>query len=919
MTRLKTNSSYPRFSILRRLPLSKQLQYGVIAISLLCVILTSYFLGMLFWSSYTSLLMDNQLSKMNLHANELTFWMSNHLDALRNASKLGWGQDATDDMMEEVYGLLMSKYFAIHSISLFHNDQSEAFSVSRDSAGGLDPILESSVFTKTVNSKADYIGKVFYYNDVPMLNIYIPVIDVNGEVVRVAYAVIDLSYMAVNIKSISLEQYGYAYVIDEKNSILASNFASATIQPQAHMSKDYFYFLNNSSPKYYRGIDKKIMISSFRVVKAAQWYLVIEYPLTSLLKNLWKNIALMLIALGSAILIGIISVRAIYNNISFPLNELVNAADKIKNGDLDIRLNSENSNELGNLGDAFNSVTEKLSMSLSEIQHQMAYEKLTAELSSMYITMETTDFAILHANACNLIGEFTNASSIAQYELEPDSGDFVLINQWKSKDRAKMIAEIPDIIAKDRCPSLFEIFCKKDVFVLTPEEVRKFTTNDLHATHIQKYPKIVDGNILENLVQSADMYIIGTPFMDKDQLCGFQMFLFDSGQMSLNESRMLKIRNLSALIGTSTLKIKKGIKLDETTEKLSLTLNSIGDAVLTVGKDERIKIANPVASSILGITNTEMAGLPLNEVLHLVTVSGDSICCGSVLDNLQHNCKKNTLYIKTKQNSIVPIDICVSKLYDNNRNDRGNVIVFRDISERLQIESERMKMERQEALGYLAAGMAHDFNNLLSTVMSSIGLAKLSVADNPKASKRLSDTEKYIMQGKAIAEQLYMLDKNADRVEGNSMLQTTLKQVTHMALYKSGIEEDYDLQEDLPPVKLADGIVNQIIANLVINAAQAMTNGGKLLVRARTIDIANNTEMPLTPGKYVKVNIIDNGPGMDADTLNKVFLPYFTTKDKGTGLGIPMVLALITRYKGYFKISSVPNLGTDAELYFPVA
>ena len=148
MTRLKTNSSYPRFSILRRLPLSKQLQYGVIAISLLCVILTSYFLGMLFWSSYTSLLMDNQLSKMNLHANELTFWMSNHLDALRNASKLGWGQDATDEMMEEVYGLLMSKYFAIHSISLFHNDQSEAFSVSKDSAGGLDPILESSVFKK---------------------------------------------------------------------------------------------------------------------------------------------------------------------------------------------------------------------------------------------------------------------------------------------------------------------------------------------------------------------------------------------------------------------------------------------------------------------------------------------------------------------------------------------------------------------------------------------------------------------------------------------------------------------------------------------------------------------------------------------------------------------------------------------------
>jgi len=105
-----------------------------------------------------------------------------------------------------------------------------------------------------------------------------------------------------------------------------------------------------------------------------------------------------------------------------------------------------------------------------------------------------------------------------------------------------------------------------------------------------------------------------------------------------------------------------------------------------------------------------------------------------------------------------------------------------------------------------------------------------------------------------------------------------------MVLYNKNIKIEYQLAQSLPPVKMPDGTVSQIVTNLLINAAQAMENGGKVIISTSLVEVDQNSELSLMIGRYIQLNIIDNGPGIPANELDKIFLPYYTTKETGTGL-----------------------------------
>ncbi|MDZ4122341.1 MAG: cache domain-containing protein, partial [Candidatus Cloacimonadaceae bacterium] len=301
----KESNPQPKPGLFQRLPLSRQLYLGVLIIAVISVSLTTYFVGVFYWSTYIKQLNENQSLKLSLAANDLNGWINSHLEAIRLNARLS--SEKHDNIEEQIAmsNALMKKYVAFHRISAYTPDRRLLYSVRQYDQDTLRTDLNNIGFENAINNKEEYIDRVLFGSNNPMLTVYIPVLNDTGVTIMVLSALINLRYMAYSINSIQLEQYGYAFVIDERNNILSSNFGASGYAISERFRHDYFFYLNNFSPQKYRGIDAKRMISSFRDIKAPQWFLVIEYPVSMIIKKIKMNLFYMLIYLIASLSLGI--------------------------------------------------------------------------------------------------------------------------------------------------------------------------------------------------------------------------------------------------------------------------------------------------------------------------------------------------------------------------------------------------------------------------------------------------------------------------------------------------------------------------------------------------------------------------------------------------------------------------------------
>jgi PAS domain S-box-containing protein len=904
--------------------LAKQLYLSVVIIACISVLLTSYFVGVFFWNSYISLINDNQQVQLNYAVNDLNNWIDSNLEALRFNTRFTKDKDMTLKGQIEVSQTLMKKYTAIQWIGAYTPDKALLYSTNQDNDEKIAFTLDLPSFEQAVQNKVESTGKVIYINNNPLLMVYIPIVNDNEETVMVLTSLINLRYMAANISSLNFNQYGYVYVMDEHSNILATNFTVSTPNANKNSTRDYFFFVNNSSPRYYKGLLGKKVFANYKEVKATQWFLVTEYPLSLLMAKIWKNLAMMFIALVSALSLGLLGVSIIYQSIRNPLKQLTDSAEQISKGNYAVQLDQTGSNELGTLSKAFNTMSEELCIAFSDIQQQLAYEKMVAELSALFVQTDSSDLQNLHYESCKLIGDFAKANVVVLYLIDPLSSTFKLNTLWGRKEAGADTILLPSYLDRSNYPYLFESLSS---YNLLPMSINKADSKFSEMLGLQRVfgtwldRPVKDSKLFQKFLTRGIVSLVGLPLKEQRTLFGIQFLLFDSDNECEDEQRYLQYSNLASLIGTSVLKAISRKELHDTSEKLSITLNSIDDAVISVDGSGLINLINPIAEEIIGYNSIEVMGKPIWDVFSLT----DPETKTQIILDIENTAlvglnplKAGYYNLITRSSVELPIEVNLSKLSNSSGENQGIVLVFRDISDRLRAEQERQRIEKHEALGYLAAGIAHDFNNLLGTILGSVSLAKMYAEDNAEATKILSETETVILGGKDVASQLFALDKNTDKIEGNSHLLTDIKKLVKIVLYNTKIQVRYNLTEDLPPVKLPDGTVNQIVTNLLINSAQALGSNGEIQVITKLINVDQQSKLPLEPGAYIQVNLIDNGPGIPQDQLEKVFLPYYTTKETGTGLGIPTVLTLITKYGGNFRLRSRIGTGTDAELFFPV-
>ncbi|MCK4446672.1 MAG: PAS domain S-box protein, partial [Candidatus Marinimicrobia bacterium] len=263
----------------------------------------------------------------------------------------------------------------------------------------------------------------------------------------------------------------------------------------------------------------------------------------------------------------------------------------------------------------------------------------------------------------------------------------------------------------------------------------------------------------------------------------------------------------------------------------------------------------------------------------------------------------------------LPIEVTATRTIWHGKS--ADMVFFRDITERKKLEEEALKGQKLESIGILAGGIAHDFNNILTAILGNITLAKMYAKPEDKVYDRLVRAEKASMRAKDLTQRLLTFSKGGAPVKEIASIVNLVKESVIFALTGSDVACKFSIPDDIWQVEIDKGQISQVINNLVINADQAMPDGGTIMINVENINIGKESTLFLNAGKYVKINIEDQGIGISEKHLNKIFDPYFTTKTKGSGLGLATVFSIIKNHDGLITADSKLGVGTKFSIYLP--
>ncbi len=279
-----------------------------------------------------------------------------------------------------------------------------------------------------------------------------------------------------------------------------------------------------------------------------------------------------------------------------------------------------------------------------------------------------------------------------------------------------------------------------------------------------------------------------------------------------------------------------------------------------------------------------------------------------------------------KDGSKFPAEASASLIVDKDGKPEGFVGVLRDITERKEMEKELGKIHLLESIGVLAGGVAHDFNNLLTAILGNIFLAKMYLSKitptpDSKIFKVLTNSEESCSHAKELSNMLITFAKGGEPLKETVLILEMVKEKANLLLGNTNIDCEFEFPENLYPVKVDKMQMKQVIRAIIINAVEAMNGKGLIRIFGENVDIKDDPL--LKDGKYLKLSVADNGIGIPDENLNKIFNPYFSTKEmgsqKGMGLGLSICHSIIKRHDGQIKVESKTGVGTTFHIYLPAS
>lgn len=244
--------------------------------------------------------------------------------------------------------------------------------------------------------------------------------------------------------------------------------------------------------------------------------------------------------------------------------------------------------------------------------------------------------------------------------------------------------------------------------------------------------------------------------------------------------------------------------------------------------------------------------------------------------------------------------------------------LYRDVTEKLKMEEELRRTQKLESIGILAGGIAHDFNNLLTGILGNILLAQLKAPEGDLA-QLLKNTETAAHRAQELTRQLLTFSKGGAPVKETASVIDIVKEVVSFTLSGSNTKWVLETEGTISPVDVDTGQFSQVLENLIINSDQSMPDGGVITIRIQNYTRDEQSPESLAGGRYVKIDIHDQGVGIAEKYLPRIFDPYFTTKKRGSGLGLATAYSTIRRHKGLLAVDSEPGQGTTMSIYLPAS
>jgi PAS domain S-box-containing protein len=360
------------------------------------------------------------------------------------------------------------------------------------------------------------------------------------------------------------------------------------------------------------------------------------------------------------------------------------------------------------------------------------------------------------------------------------------------------------------------------------------------------------------------------------------------------------------------------------TERLAITLRSIGEGVITTDQQGVIVLMNESAEALTGWPREEAVGRGVTDVFCALDEETGNPCSspvGTVIESGQATPSISNKVLLAREGEKRLIAGSASPVCDPDGSILGAVLVFRDIADERKLEEERLRLRKLESIATLAGGIAHDFNNLLTVILGNIGFAELFIDRHGKAFEKLKDAEKATERAKELTSQLLTFARGAGGSRTVIPLPGLITRIAEEAVAGSGVTCRVSLPDDLYQVEVNEQQIGQVIHNLVSNAREAMPDGGIVAIHAANVTVPEWDALPLKEGDYVKITVEDEGTGLSPVDLQKIFDPYFTTKElgsqKGMGLGLTICYSIVRNHGGFITATSEVGSGTTVYVYLP--
>ena len=341
------------------------------------------------------------------------------------------------------------------------------------------------------------------------------------------------------------------------------------------------------------------------------------------------------------------------------------------------------------------------------------------------------------------------------------------------------------------------------------------------------------------------------------------------------------------------------------------------DLLCVAGLDGYFKRVNPSWTRVLGWSEVELLARPVSDFIH----PDDRVRTLEAREGLAQG-----IPVRGLENRYLCKDGSFCWLAWQSVTDSEAELVFavaRDITERRQLELERMVMNKLESTGILAGGLAHDFNNLLASLLLNVEMVGLSGPLTGQQNKFMAQARQSIQSAKALTQQLLTFAGGDISARRTIDLQEMLRQSVDVALQGSGLRSECDIAPGLWPACVSETQLTQVFRGLIMNAREATPPGGQVRLSAQNVMIDAQISPELHPGEYLRIRITDSGAGIPPEVLPKIFDPYFSTKDrgaqKGMGLGLTICRAVLKRHGGMIAIDSALGLGTTVTCHLPAA